>query len=49
MGGGDSTCGNGNYEWCTPNTSKNPLIYNWCLRLFFSRKRHFTTILLIVA
>jgi hypothetical protein len=31
------------------NTSRNPLIYNWCLRLIFSRKRHFTIILLIVA
>jgi hypothetical protein len=30
-------------------TSRNPLIYNWCLQVFFSRKRHFITILLIVA
>jgi hypothetical protein len=30
-------------------TSRNPLIYDWCLRLVFSRKRHFITILLLVA
>jgi hypothetical protein len=30
-------------------TSRKPMIYDWCLRLVFSRRRHFTTILLLVA
>jgi hypothetical protein len=30
-------------------TRRKTLIYNRCLRLFFSRKRHFTTNYLIVA
>jgi hypothetical protein len=29
--------------------SRNPHIYDWCLRLIFNQKRHFTTILLLVA
>ncbi len=32
-----------------PFTSRKPRIYDWCLRLVFSRRRHFTTILLLVA
>jgi hypothetical protein len=31
------------------STSRKPRIYDWCLRLVFSRRRHFTTILLLVA
>jgi hypothetical protein len=31
------------------DTSRKPRIYDWCLRLVFSRRRHFTTILLLVA
>jgi hypothetical protein len=37
------------YEFKVIHTRRKTLIYNWCLQLFFSRKRHFITNYLIVA